>query len=143
VKTDGSIVSHQQNRTSRNPMNNLQELPKPYCIVEVCANGGTSYSLYTKEQLHEYANLIASDLVSDLKNHLLEESDSKKTHESIDFVKLLIVSDAVMNQYKLEQKKMWSIIEPTPIPNDIAVRMAKAFVDYFHQHIQPSQPVGP
>jgi len=45
----------------------------------------------------------------------------------MDFVKALDVAQGVFDQYKADQRKWWNRMDGTPILNDVAVRMAKAF----------------
>jgi len=45
-----------------------------------------------------------------------------------DFVKALRIAKGVLEQYKIDQPKWWKRMDGTPILNDVAVRMAQAFL---------------
>jgi len=47
----------------------------------------------------------------------------------LDFVSALKVAELVLEQYKLDQPRWFKRMDGTPILNDVAVRMAKAFSD--------------
>lgn len=49
-------------------------------------------------------------------------------YNALDFVHALKVSQSVMDTYRVEQNRWWRKIDGTPIPNDLAVRMATAYV---------------
>jgi hypothetical protein len=48
--------------------------------------------------------------------------------QSIDYCAYLAVAEQVFQQYKQDQPKWWKRMDGTPILNDIAVRMAEAFL---------------
>jgi hypothetical protein len=53
--------------------------------------------------------------------------------EEFDFCCALKISERVFNQYKEDQLKWWKRMDGTPILNDVAVRMATAFMEEFHR----------
>lgn len=46
----------------------------------------------------------------------------------MNFVEALRIAQSVLDQYKRDQPKWWRRMDGTPILNDVAVRMAEAFV---------------
>lgn len=46
----------------------------------------------------------------------------------MNFIEALKVANGVLETYKREQPKWWARMDGTPILNDLAVRMAEAFV---------------
>jgi hypothetical protein len=59
-----------------------------------------------------------------------QEGDSAAAPAArLDFTSALAVATQVFEQYRVEQSKWWKRMDGTPILNDIAVRMARAFVE--------------
>jgi hypothetical protein len=47
----------------------------------------------------------------------------------MNFVEALKITEGVFETYRIDQPKWWKRMDGTPILNDVAVRMAMAFVD--------------
>ena len=50
-------------------------------------------------------------------------------HKPLDFVSALAIADRALGTLKSDYPRWWRRIDDTPLPNDIAVRIAVAFVE--------------
>lgn len=63
-----------------------------------------------------------------LQQQLCEAQETIERLKAPDFVTALSVANDVFKQYQKDQYKWWRRMDGTPILNDIAVRMAEAFI---------------
>lgn len=58
----------------------------------------------------------------------------------MDFVKALEIAKGVLEQYRQDQPKWWKRMDGTPILNDVAVRMAEAFIAHDEAEKEAAKP---